>query len=141
MPLSHSASRWTLVAVGLLASYWVALFVGTHWPGDALAPLAGRGGDKWIHAGAFAGLAFLLAVVVGWQDRPGGLAYLAMWGALALYGAADEWTQSFVGRTSDWKDWVADLLGAALGLACYAAAAALWPLAPDDRADSSTPPP
>ena len=41
--------------------------------------------------------------------------------AVSLFGASDEWHQSFVpGRASEVKDWVADTLGAALAVSLYA---------------------
>ena len=40
---------------------------------------------------------------------------------MSLFGATDEWHQSFVpGRASEVKDWVADTLGAALAVSLYA---------------------
>ncbi|MEX2043905.1 MAG: VanZ family protein, partial [Opitutus sp.] len=42
----------------------------------------------------------------------------------AVFGATDEWHQSFVpGRTSEWADWIADALGAALAVMMYTG----WP--------------
>jgi hypothetical protein len=37
-----------------------------------------------------------------------------------LYGAMDELTQIPVGRTADWKDFLADVIGVVFGLFCYA---------------------
>ncbi|SHE23773.1 hypothetical protein BPUTEOMOX_1817 [methanotrophic endosymbiont of Bathymodiolus puteoserpentis (Logatchev)] len=38
----------------------------------------------------------------------------------SLYGASDEWHQSFVpGRMSDTQDWLADTLGGVLFLSIY----------------------
>ena len=37
-------------------------------------------------------------------------------GVGALYGATDEWHQGFVrGRSPDWADWLADVVGVAAG--------------------------
>lgn len=138
VPLSHPISRWALLIVGALVVYWIAIFVGTHLPGDPLGPLASRGGDKWIHCGAFAGLAILLALAVGWFSRPGWLSYLAMFAGLALYGAIDEWTQSFVGRSTDLKDWIADVIGITLGLSVYAIVAWMWPRVDESSLDEAT---
>ena len=72
--------------------------------------------DKAAHFGAYGLLGVLLA--------RGALAWpLALPWALALswaYGAADEVHQMFVpGRSPDWRDWVADALGAAAGIYLY----------------------
>lgn len=67
--------------------------------------------DKLIHAGLYA----VLAALWLWArpDKP--------WQALALaslYGAVDEWHQSWVpGRSADAWDWLADTAGASLVLA------------------------
>jgi len=66
-----------------------------------------------------------LYAVLGWlvasalmTDRPP--LWLRTWivtvAAIALFGAADEWHQAFVpGRSSDLRDLVADVSGAAMG--------------------------
>lgn len=47
---------------------------------------------------------------------PQGFAHVTMIALGALYGAADEWHQSFVpGRVSSLGDWSADVLGVVLG--------------------------
>lgn len=85
------------------------LFDLAAWLPDWLPP------DKLIHAGLYAALAGLWL----WA-RPG-----RPWQALllaSLYGAVDEWHQSWVpGRSSDSWDWLADTAGAGL-LAGLAAA-------------------
>jgi VanZ family protein len=72
--------------------------------------------DKVVHFGAFGLLATLVARVgPGWRG--------AVWGLVltSAFGATDEWHQSFVpGRSCDFFDWVADTLGAAIAVACYA---------------------
>ena len=54
--------------------------------------------------------------------RVGGGWRSAAWALLAVsaFGASDEWHQSFVpGRWSDVRDWLADSLGAAVGVTLY----------------------
>ncbi len=74
--------------------------------------------DKVIHAGIYALLAGLLArslLALGLSARR------ALWVAVlvaSVYGASDEWHQSFVpGRDPDPRDWAADTGGAAVGAA------------------------
>jgi VanZ family protein len=79
--------------------------------------------DKLLHLLEYAALGALLVPglrLAGFS--PGGALLLAV--ALAsLYGATDEFHQSFVpGRTADLFDWVADTLGAALGASTATAA-------------------
>jgi len=76
--------------------------------------------DKWIHAAAYAVMAFLFwQVGKMWMLRAG----LKHWNILAviavlfcsLYGMTDEWHQSFVaGRDASVFDWLADTVGALL---------------------------
>jgi VanZ family protein len=77
------------------------------------------GGDKLAHLGAYA----VLGACLAWGQRrqrggapaaPGAGALLILVGA--LYGASDEFHQSFVpGRDASAADWIADLCGVTLG--------------------------
>lgn len=121
-----SVSRLARVTQIALIVYWLAMFVGTHVhiPSESeLMPLEIYG-DKILHFTAFAGLGFLLAAY-RWQRAALTLSsHVKMFSILALYGAADELTQIPVGRTADWMDWVAGILGSALGLIFFAFLAA-----------------
>lgn len=103
----------------LLIPYWIALAISTHTPSGAEKSIYKY--DKLLHFTAFAGLAFLLA----WSlPRPWRSArtYLCIFIVAALYGALDEWTQGFIrGRSPDPWDWLADLCGAATGVATFVA--------------------
>ncbi len=72
------------------------------------------GPDKLLHAGAYA----VLAGAWGWALAPrlsAGRCAVAAAVLASLYGASDEWHQSFVsGRDSSVIDWLADLAGAFL---------------------------
>jgi len=74
--------------------------------------------DKVVHAAVFALLALLIA---RWRLSAGDAPRRALFVALlvtSLYGASDEWHQSFVpGRDPDPRDWAADTAGAGLGAA------------------------
>ncbi|MDX8407004.1 MAG: VanZ family protein [Mariprofundaceae bacterium] len=97
----------------LLLAYCGLIFMlsdQSHLP----APLWFDGQDKIIHAIAYAVMAalFWLAFDAGQQARPGLMAFAAVL-FCALYGASDEWHQSFVtGRDASVRDWLADTLGA-----------------------------
>jgi VanZ family protein len=79
--------------------------------------------DKLLHGLAYAALGALLVPglrVAGCSPRGAFLVAVAL---AALYGATDEFHQSFVpGRTADVLDWAADTLGAALGASAATAA-------------------
>jgi len=80
------------------------------------APGITRIDDKFGHFGIYGLLGTLVCRVV--PGRWGG------WWALIIvsaYGASDEWHQSFVpGRSTELEDWIADTIGAALGIGLYA---------------------
>jgi VanZ family protein len=103
----------------LLATYWLSLFVATHWPKQYLG-LPGGNVDKFIHFSAFALLALL--AVATWEVAAGRLTpthLVCMWIVLAVYAALDEGTQRAVGRDASMGDWLADAIGVAAGLLVF----------------------
>jgi VanZ family protein len=100
----------------VLVCYWVALFLGTHWP-RAHEVLRIGASDKALHFCAYFGLALLVGLNwtlwtdFGWRQR--GIALLLV----AAFGVFDELTQIPVGRDASIYDWLADLTGAIMGLA------------------------
>lgn len=125
-----------LEALGLIAYcgliYWLS--DQSRFP----APIWFSFQDKFYHAGAY----FLLAISAWCNirhrvERPIIRAALALVFA-SLYGASDEWHQSFVpGRSADVWDWVADTLGAMLAMGIWLA----WPAAAHTVKSSPTPSP
>ncbi|HEX5104278.1 MAG TPA: VanZ family protein [Pirellulaceae bacterium] len=109
-----------LLIVVLAALYLALMFAATHWP--ARPGGTGMGLDKLVHAGMYAGLAMLILAATGLLRPVTWKVAIAVVLGVALYGAIDEWTQSFVPhRTADFRDWVADVVGAAAGAAFYMA--------------------
>ncbi len=105
------SSREPLTSRVLLAAYWIALAISTHYPRVSI-PKAPQS-DKLIHAAAFGGLAFLWWRALRIRDaRSAPLAAIV----LCSYAAIDEYAQRFVGRDSDMVDWLADMLGIAVVL-------------------------
>jgi len=85
-----------------------------------LTPLKFPHQDKVMHMGAY----FILAAFTVRAFRHLAFSYgLFLTSCLifsSLYGASDEWHQSFVaGRFSDVNDWIADTVGAILLLTLY----------------------
>jgi VanZ family protein len=119
---SRSPMSWFWKVVAVL--YWLMIFAGTHYPKD---PHPGTGMiDKWMHFTAFTGLSFLLSIAL---LRDGVLPFrtaikIAM--AAILYGIADELTQPFVGRDSEWMDWYFDIAGTLLGVTIVLVASRVW---------------
>lgn len=108
--------RYILLAAGI---YWPLLFWLTHIPIPEIARRSGMS-DKLMHFAAYLALAFLTWLAcspyekVRW-NRP--LVWMVLLG-LAGYAAFDEWLQgrSFIGRSADWRDFTANLLGIGVGL-------------------------
>ncbi len=84
--------------------------------------------DKFVHAGVFGLLAFVLELDLRAtrHDLPLYRRHLWIFLAVSLFGATDEWHQRYVpGRTCDVLDWMADTTGAGLGIA-IATLSVLW---------------
>ncbi len=114
---------WRNVVTLTLAAYWITLFISTHIPIDPEFGIPGN--DKTLHFVGYGILGALLMLVLlarGNGSRPEAAVvwpvglWLGLWGLIAVYGAFDELTQSLVGRHCDFKDWLADICGGAIGL-------------------------
>ena len=84
------------------------LTVAMLWP-IKQPPLAPAGSDKLVHFMAFAALAFPLA-------RTGRIGLLPVFIGASIFGGAIELIQPSFNRSADINDWVADILGVALGI-------------------------
>ncbi|HVO74015.1 MAG TPA: VanZ family protein [Ignavibacteriaceae bacterium] len=102
-----------------LIIYWIALFVGTSIPVQAI-PSIFEFGDKLEHMSAYAGLSILLNLTIAFQNKFGNIKTkhnLYTFLAAASYGIIDELHQIFIpGRSCELLDFVADLIGISLGL-------------------------
>jgi VanZ family protein len=121
--------RW----VGLWLGWMAVIAISSHVPGAHLPPEPYEGVDKTLHVAIYAVWAVLgagsLARLLPEWPRP-------LWGSSALllgalFGAADEYHQSFVaGRQASMEDWLTNLLGLALAVIVARAArgrlAAAW---------------
>jgi VanZ family protein len=115
MPCRSPSTRTVTVA---LVVYWVVLCIGTHLPGGFVGtPLVS---DKTLHFLAYAGLSFLIAMLLPLLGLRDSRVYLIALLVAVGYGAVDELGQILIpGRTADAVDWFADLAGAVVGLVCY----------------------
>jgi len=100
--------------------YLAAIFVLSSDSNPALAPPPWYGADKVAHFAAYAGLGALLCRAYLGSGLPGSAAFWLAVLTASLYGASDEWHQSFVpGRSADASDWLADSLGAMFGAVLF----------------------
>jgi VanZ family protein len=115
-PPSPLPPTWTHWYRRALPAYWIFLFILTHFPKlEFGVPVPSS--DKLAHFGAFALLTFLFWRFAEARQRP--LSARCVWLAAAvllIYSAVDEYTQQFVGRSTDLSDWLCDLAGVALVL-------------------------
>jgi VanZ family protein len=121
MPRPRTFRAKLALVVGVFALvYWLAMFIGTHLPGRPVPLDPAHSWDKVEHVTAFAGLAMLLCVAGAlWRGASQRLLVMVL-GLLALYGIMDEMTQQFLPfRTPDTGDWLANMLGAGLGLSLF----------------------
>ena len=88
----------------------LTLTVAMLWPLDAPPP-ALDGSDKIVHLLAFATLSFPLA-------RTGRFGLLPVLVGASAFGGMIELIQPRFNRTADMNDWVADIMGVALGIIC-----------------------
>jgi len=111
----------------VLVGYWVSMCVATHIPNPPDVVPA-QVSDTWLHLTAYLGLAVLLvqSVAVGRPVHRRDAIWL--WGLAAVYGALDEVTQLIpvLHRTAEWKDWAADVAGAAVGVLVGMLVAQAW---------------
>lgn len=78
--------------------------------------------DKLLHAGAYAGLGFLVRLALSGTRLRGPAALVLALAVASLYGITDELHQHFVpNRQCDPLDWLADTAGALVGVTVAAA--------------------
>ena len=88
----------------------LTLTIAMLWPLDAPLP-APNGSDKLAHLVAFAALSFPLS-------RTGRFGLLPVFIGASVFGGLIELIQPSFNRSPDMNDWVADVVGVAIGIAC-----------------------
>ncbi len=103
---------------------WAALLLlATSWPNPSL-PTAPVGTDKGVHGmlDLVLGVLVARAAMLRAGDVTRALAWIA---ALVVFGLLDELHQAWIpGRSADVADWIADSIGAAVGVCSFLIAAA-----------------
>jgi VanZ family protein len=115
---SLSLGRRTVLWLPPIVYLWVIFHLSSE--SQPLPALTAHVWDKLLHLIEYGGLAALLCRALlgeglGWLTAVAGAIVAA-----SLYGASDEWHQSFVPmRDADVRDWVADTLGGMAGALTY----------------------
>ena len=111
-PSAATVSPWDHLYRRLLPAYWMFVFACTHLPRPDIGFVPTEEKDKILHTLGFAPLGFLFWRFAESLHRPvsGRLVWIA-WICLATYAALDEYTQQFVGRSTDPVDWLCNMIG------------------------------
>jgi VanZ family protein len=106
----------------VLALYWTALFISTHYPLNVPLEAAWRHTDKLLHFAAFFGLAVLCAAAWTWRIRLAARHHLLLLAGLLVYAAVDEGLQAIptFQRSANLADFAANVAGVVVGLAVFA---------------------
>ena len=116
-------SRRRALAIALPLLYAAAIFVQSSFALPELPRRPPEGFDKFLHLLEYGVLGFLVQRGIALGLRRPETTWLVAAAASALYGGTDELHQSFVpGRTADWLDFAADVVGSLLGAWIGAAA-------------------
>jgi VanZ family protein len=113
--VTRALSRWLPVVIYMAAIFYVQGLSTIPGPAEQVP-------DWLLHSACYGGLALVsLRAVAGGRWANVTIGTLIAAGLISvIYGATDEWHQMYVpGRTSEFRDWVNDALGAAaaMGLA------------------------
>jgi VanZ family protein len=116
-----TSSRGVRLAAWAAVGAYLALIFYLSSQSDPLPDLTIRLWDKAMHATEYAALGVLLALALLASGVAPRSAFLIAAAFASVYGATDEVHQAFVpNRSSDVRDWVADTVGGALGVAAVA---------------------
>lgn len=107
----------------LALTFLVAVIVAALTLAPISVPAPVENSDKIYHILAFAALAFPISLF-----RPDWLLFAIL--VFAVFGGAIEIIQPYVGRECNLSDWIADLVGIAIGVSFGRAAAAVVPSPP-----------
>jgi hypothetical protein len=104
--------------IAVLIFYWLGIFIATHIPIPGWTRKMGIS-DKTMHFVAYMTLAMLLWLGTSFEQKAD-WKKLRAWlltAIVLLYGVADEISQHFIKRSTDIKDFAANVLGIAVAMA------------------------
>ena len=120
MPSARSLGRHALLWLPPLV--YAAVIFHFSSESDPLPFVRATLWDKALHTIEYAGLGMLAARALFAEGMPPRIGIAVSIAIIALYAATDEWHQLYVPeRDASVFDWTADVVGAAVGTALYAA--------------------
>ena len=94
----------------------LTLTIAMLWP---LSTPQSEGSDKLVHLVAFAAMSFPLS-------RTGRFGLLPVFLGASVFGGLIEIIQPSFNRSADLNDWIADIIGASIGVVCGCMYRRLW---------------
>ena len=95
---------------------WIGAFVATHIPAGYIPEQVACLGDFSLHGIGFLGLSsWFILTVAAFGIKPVQRIPLVLLVAM-VYGALDEYTQQFFGRSTELKDWLTDTTATVVSL-------------------------
>jgi VanZ family protein len=92
----------------ILILMWIGAFTVTHIPGSYIPVPIAQLGDISLHGIGFLGLSsWFILTLAAFDVRPS-IRILLVLVIMLNYGAVDEYTQQFFGRSTELKDWLTD---------------------------------
>jgi VanZ family protein len=118
--MAAGSEWWRRTALWLPPLLYMAAIFHLSSESDPLPMLTQNSWDKALHFMEYGVLALLLCRALRGEALGWTAALTLAFVVTSAYGARDEWHQLFtVGRNADVRDWMADNVGAAIGLATF----------------------
>jgi VanZ family protein len=111
--------RWRKTVLAICILMWAGAFTATHVPGREIPRELASLGDVVLHGVGYLGLSswFILALAAFGVRRSWRAAIVL--GVMMLYGAFDEQTQPYFGRSCDLSDWITDTVATAAAIVLW----------------------
>jgi VanZ family protein len=111
--------RWRKAIGAICILMWMGAFTATHVPGNDIPDELVSLGKVALHGTGYLGLSswFILALAA-YRVRPLRRAAIVV-GVMMLYGAFDEKTQPYFGRSCQLGDWITDSVAAAVAVVLW----------------------
>jgi VanZ family protein len=100
----------------ILILLWIGAFTATHIPARYIPGQIASIGEIGLHGIGFLGLSsWFILTVAAFNIKPVQRILLVLL-VMMVYGAVDEYTQQFFGRSTELKDWLTDIIATVVSL-------------------------